>query len=124
MLQKYRNIITKREGLKGNLKAVRVGLPCVKRESNPQFNLGRVTCYHYTINAEFCAEHFRILFRTLSYSLSEYFRILFRTLSYSFPNTFVFFSEYFRILFRVTWIEQVTFRLLLSLPLQSDASTN
>ena len=24
---------------------------CVKRESNPQFNLGRVACYHYTINA-------------------------------------------------------------------------
>ena len=24
---------------------------CVKRESNPQLNLGRVTCYHYTINA-------------------------------------------------------------------------
>lgn len=26
---------------------------CVKRESNPQFNLGRVTCCHYTINAFF-----------------------------------------------------------------------
>jgi hypothetical protein len=25
---------------------------CVKRESNPQLNLGRVTCYHYTINAQ------------------------------------------------------------------------
>ena len=24
---------------------------CVKGESNPQFNLGRVTCYHYTIDA-------------------------------------------------------------------------
>ena len=24
---------------------------CVKGESNPQLNLGRVPCYHYTINA-------------------------------------------------------------------------
>jgi hypothetical protein len=24
---------------------------CVKRESNPQLNLGRVSCYHYTIDA-------------------------------------------------------------------------
>lgn len=24
---------------------------CVKGESNPQFNLGRVACYHYTIDA-------------------------------------------------------------------------
>ena len=24
---------------------------CFKRESNPQLNLGMVTCYHYTINA-------------------------------------------------------------------------
>jgi hypothetical protein len=24
---------------------------CIKRESNPQLNLGRVTCYHYTIDA-------------------------------------------------------------------------
>ncbi len=29
-------------------------MDCVKRESDPQLNLGRVTCYHYTIDALFC----------------------------------------------------------------------
>ena len=26
-------------------------LNCVHRESNPKLNLGRVSCYHYTMNA-------------------------------------------------------------------------
>jgi hypothetical protein len=30
---------------------VRSPKECVKGESNPQLNLGRVPCYHYTINA-------------------------------------------------------------------------
>lgn len=45
---------------------------CVKRESNPQFNLGRVACYHYTINAVG-------MYRAVSHSLC-------RILSYSFPG--------------------------------------
>ena len=30
---------------------VRKKTVCVKGESNPQLNLGRVPCYHYTIDA-------------------------------------------------------------------------
>ena len=43
---------------------------CVKRESNPQFNLGRVACYHYTINAAgMCRILSYSLCRILSYSV-------------------------------------------------------
>ena len=34
-----------------NIVSCRKKKDCVKGESNPQLNLGRVPCYHYTINA-------------------------------------------------------------------------
>ena len=45
---------------------------CVKGESNPQLNLGRVPCYHYTINASDHREIYRSTFEFLWWLRNDY----------------------------------------------------